>query len=187
MWRACRPTPVCSLGRRKSPTSTISRAFAPRHFHRPEDHLAEPTIHRRHGDGGVRLSAPALGARRHAALSELRQGDPPAVHRPDHRPAHGAGRGDARADHGAGHPRQKKASTSRFSRTRAARAMSASAPTGTCMTSARKFPSKRTKSTISRSSSTALSSARRRSPPDGFVRDRGGALGRSHSRKYPAR
>lgn len=51
--------------------------------------------------------------------------------------------------------RGKKASTSRFSRTRAARAMSASAPTGTCMTSARKFPSKRTKSTISRSSSTA--------------------------------
>ena len=44
----------------------------------------------------------------HAALSELRQGDPPAVHRPDHRPAHGAGRGDARADHGAGHPRQKR-------------------------------------------------------------------------------
>ena len=29
MWRACRPTPVCSLGRRKSPTSTISRAFPP--------------------------------------------------------------------------------------------------------------------------------------------------------------
>jgi len=48
-----------------------------------------------------------LWARRHAALPELRQGDSPAVHRPDHRPAHGAGRGDARADHGAGHPRQK--------------------------------------------------------------------------------
>ena len=28
---------------------------------------------------------------------------------------------------------------------------------------------------------------RRRPPPDGLVRDRGGALGRSHSRKYPAR
>ena len=41
-------------------------------------------------------------------LLQVRQGDPPAVHRPDHRPAHGAGRGDARADHGAGHPRQKR-------------------------------------------------------------------------------
>ena len=54
--------------------------------------------------------------------------------------------------------RGKRASTSRFLRTRASPAMSASAPTGTCMTFPRKFPSKRTKSTTLRSSSTASSS-----------------------------
>ena len=45
-----------------SPTSTRSRAFAG-DLHRPEDDLAQPALHRRHGDGDLRLPAPAVGAR----------------------------------------------------------------------------------------------------------------------------
>lgn len=55
--------------------------------------------------------------------------------------------------------RGKKGEHVKILRTRASPAMSASALTGTCTTSARKFPSRRTKSTTSRSSSTASSSA----------------------------
>ena len=46
----------------------------------------QPALDRRHGHGDLRLSASALGAHRHAALPELRQGDPSADRRPDHRP-----------------------------------------------------------------------------------------------------
>ena len=49
-----------------------------------------PAFNSRHGHRDLRLYAPAVGAHRHAALSEMRQGDSPADHRPDHRPADGA-------------------------------------------------------------------------------------------------
>ena len=48
------------------------------HFHRPEDHQQESALNRRHSHGDLRLSASALGARRRAALPEVRQGNPPA-------------------------------------------------------------------------------------------------------------
>ena len=42
----------------------------PRHFHRPEDHLQKSPFHSGHGDGDLRLSAPAVGPHRHASLSQ---------------------------------------------------------------------------------------------------------------------
>ena len=36
------------------------------------------------GDGDLRLSAPAVGPGGHPPLPQVRQGDPPADHRPDH-------------------------------------------------------------------------------------------------------
>ena len=47
--------------------------------------VQKPALDRRHGHGDLRLSASALGARRRAALPEVRQGDPPPDGRPDRR------------------------------------------------------------------------------------------------------
>ena len=54
---------------------------------RPEDDLAQPALDGRHGDGDLRLPAPALRARRTAALPDLR----PADRRPEPRSDRRAG------------------------------------------------------------------------------------------------
>ena len=51
---------------------------------RPEDHLPEPALDRRHGDGDLRLPAASLRARGAAALSDLRSSDR-RTERPSHR------------------------------------------------------------------------------------------------------
>ena len=53
---------------------------------RPEDDLAEPALDGRHGDRDLRLPAPALRARRSAALPDLRPPDRRPVDRGDRRP-----------------------------------------------------------------------------------------------------
>ena len=62
---------------------------------RPEDDVAEPALDRRHGDGDLRLPAPALRAGRAAALPGLRPADRRPEHRLDRRPDPRAARGDA--------------------------------------------------------------------------------------------
>ena len=62
---------------------------------RPEDDLAQPPLDGRHGHRDLRLPAPAVGARRQAALPDLRAPDRGAVGRADHRPGDGARRGHA--------------------------------------------------------------------------------------------
>ncbi len=56
----------------------LHRRPVPGHLHRPEDHQQESALHRGHGHGDLRLSAPAVGAGRRAPLPQVRQGDPPA-------------------------------------------------------------------------------------------------------------
>ena len=85
----------------------FDRRPLPCHLHRPEDDEPQPALDRGYGDGNLRLSAPFMGAVRHAALPEVRQGDPPADHRPDRRPDHGAAGTDAVSDPVAGRPQQK--------------------------------------------------------------------------------
>ncbi len=64
------------------------------HLHRPEDDVAQPALDRRHGDGDLRLPAPALRARRPAALPGLRPPDRRPVAGVDRRPGAAAARGD---------------------------------------------------------------------------------------------
>ncbi len=70
--------------------------LSPGDFHRAEDHLEEPALHRRHGDRDLRLPAPAVRPRRHALFAR----DRPA----DHRDA-GAGHGRCRHGDAGGHAR----------------------------------------------------------------------------------
>ncbi len=60
---------------------------------RPEDDVAEPALDGGHGHRDLRLPAPALRARRHPALPDLRPRDRAADARPDRRPHPRAGRG----------------------------------------------------------------------------------------------
>ena len=53
------------------------------HFHRAEDDLQEPALHRRHGHGDPRLHAPALGARGRALLAGHRTADREPDDQPD--------------------------------------------------------------------------------------------------------
>ena len=62
---------------------------------RPEDDLAQPALDGRHGDGDLRLPAPAVRARRPAALPDLRQADRRPEPRRDRRPGAPARGGDA--------------------------------------------------------------------------------------------
>ena len=123
------------LGQMDKPDVDSIDGLSPGHFHRPEDHQQKSAFDRRHGHGDLRLSASAVGARRRAALPEVRQGDPPPDGRPDRRSDRGAAAGDARADPGAGHPRTARASTRRCSTMPAAVAMSACAWTAASTTS----------------------------------------------------
>ena len=59
------------------------------HRHRAEDHEQEPPLHRRHGDRGLRLPAPALCPHRQALLLQMRQGDRGPDRAADHRRGHG--------------------------------------------------------------------------------------------------
>ena len=61
---------------------------------RPEDDLAQPALDGRDGDRDLRLPAPALRARRPAALPRLRPADRGAEPRPDRRADPGAAGGD---------------------------------------------------------------------------------------------
>ena len=76
--RLCPPVPGADGQAGRGP----DRGPVPGHLHRAEDHLQEPPLHRRHGDGDSRLHAPALGAGGGALLS--RHG--PAHREPDHQP-----------------------------------------------------------------------------------------------------
>ena len=58
---------------------------------RPEDDVAQPALHGRHGHRDLRLPAPAVGADRQAVLLQLRPPDRGPVGRADHRPDHGHG------------------------------------------------------------------------------------------------
>ena len=137
----------------------LHRRLEPGHFHRPEDHQQKPAFDRRHGHGDLRLSASALGARRRAALPEVRQGDPP----PDGRPDRRSDRWRCRRRRACRSLRRSsahaRASTRRCSTMPAAAGMSACAWTAASTTSRRRSRSIKTASTTSRSWSTASSSA----------------------------
>ena len=60
------------LGQMDKPDVDYIEGLSPRHKHRPEDHEPQPALHRGHGDGGIRLPAPPLGAHRRPALPEMR-------------------------------------------------------------------------------------------------------------------
>ena len=74
-------------------------------LHRPEVHLAQPAVHRRHHHRGLRLPAPALRARRPPALPRVRRADRPADAAADRRPHPRAARRLAVPGARAGHPR----------------------------------------------------------------------------------
>ena len=88
MWRACPAMPGCSWVRWTSPTWTISTACL-----RPSPSTRRPPARTPGSTVGtvteiydyLRL----LWAGGHPPLPQVRQGDPPADHRPDHRPDHG--------------------------------------------------------------------------------------------------
>ena len=63
----------------QKPDVEFDRGPVAGHLDRAEDHLEEPALDRRHGDRDLRLSAPALRARRHPLLA----GDRPADREPD--------------------------------------------------------------------------------------------------------
>src|SRR3546814_270549 len=73
--------------------------------HRPEVHLQEPALHRRHDHRGLRLPAPALCPRRSSALPDLWRADRAADPAADRRPDHGDRRGHPLPGAGPGHPR----------------------------------------------------------------------------------
>jgi len=61
------------------------RGALPGHLHRPAGGLPQPPLHRGDGDGGLRLSPPALRPRRDPPLPPLRPGGPEAEPRADRR------------------------------------------------------------------------------------------------------
>ena len=83
----------------------LDRGPVARDLDRPEDDLAQPALDGRHRDGDLRLPAPAVGARRQAALLQLRPADRGAVGRADHRPDHEPG--GRHAVHGPGPDRAR--------------------------------------------------------------------------------
>ena len=72
---------------------------------RAEDHLEEPALDRRHGHRDLRLSAPAVRARRRALLAGHRPADREPDRQPDGRPHHGDAGGHAALPAGAGRAR----------------------------------------------------------------------------------
>ena len=121
---------------------------------RPEDDLAQPALDGRHRHRDLRLPAPALRARRAAALPDLRQADRRPVARRDRRPGAAARGGDALHGQRAGRARPQGRVQGRLRGDRA-RASRASRSTASSTCSRRACPSStRSSSTRSRSSST---------------------------------
>ncbi|CAA9491002.1 MAG: Excinuclease ABC subunit A, partial [uncultured Solirubrobacteraceae bacterium] len=73
----------------------LDRGALPGDLDRPEDDLAQPALHGRHGHGDLRLPAPPVVADRAAALLQLRARDRRPVGGADHRPDHGVRGRDA--------------------------------------------------------------------------------------------
>ena len=121
---------------------------------RPEDDLAQPALDGRHRHRDLRLPAPALRARRPAALPGLRPADRGAVPRPDRRAD------PARCPRARGSRSTRRscatarASSATCSRSCAPRASRASRSTARCACSRRRSSSTRSSSTRSRWSST---------------------------------
>ena len=92
---------------------------------RPEDDVAQPALDGRHGHRDLRLPAPALRARRPAALPGLRQADlrpEPGVDRRPDPAAAGAGRSSPSTRRSSATARASTRTSSRSSETRASRA-----------------------------------------------------------------
>ena len=93
------------LGQMDKPDVDFIEGLSPGGLDRPEVHVEEPALDRRHDHRGLRLPPPALRPRRPPALPDLRRpdraADPAADRRPDPRarggpPLPGAGPGDPR-------------------------------------------------------------------------------------------
>ncbi len=82
----------------------LDRGAQPGDLDRPEDDLAQPTLHGWDGDRDLRLPAPPVGEDRKAPLLQLRRPDLGPVAGADHRPRAHPGRGNAVHGHGAGGP-----------------------------------------------------------------------------------
>ena len=67
----CAPVPGADAEARRG----LDRGPVAGHFHRAEDHLEESALHRRHGDGDLRLSAPAVRPGRRALFAGHRPAD----------------------------------------------------------------------------------------------------------------
>jgi hypothetical protein len=65
MWSRCRRTPGSFLGQMDKAGCGFHRRLVPGHLHRPEDDEPQPAFDRGHGDGNLRLSAPAVRPHRH--------------------------------------------------------------------------------------------------------------------------
>ena len=74
------------LGQMDKPDVDFIEGLSPGGLHRPEVHLEEPALHRRHDHRGLRLPPPALRPRRPAALPDLRRADRAADPAADRRP-----------------------------------------------------------------------------------------------------
>ena len=81
------------LGQMDKPDVDFIEGLQPGRLHRPEVHLAQPALDRRHHHRGLRLPAPALRPHRRAALPGLRRADQQAEPAADRRPGAGDGRG----------------------------------------------------------------------------------------------
>ena len=82
----------------------LHRGAEPRGLDRPEVHVQEPSLHRRHHHRGLRLPPPPLRARRPSALPGLPQPDRAADAAADRRPDDGARRGHPVPGAGPGDP-----------------------------------------------------------------------------------
>ena len=79
------------LGQMNKPDVDSIEGSVAGHLHRPEDHLAQPALHRGHGHRGLRLPAAALRPHRPSALLDLRPAHRGAEQGADRRPDPGAG------------------------------------------------------------------------------------------------
>ena len=133
----------------------LDRRALPGDLDRPEDDLAEPALDGRHGDGDLRLPAPAVRACRPAALPDLRPPDRRPVARPDRRAGARAPRGDDVSRSTRPSCATARASSATCSRSSAATGSRGSRSTASSGCSRRRSSSTRSSSTRSRWWSTA--------------------------------
>ena len=93
------------LGQMDKPDVDFIEGLSPGGLDRPEVHVQEPALDRRHHHRGLRLPPPALRPRRPPALPGLRQPDRAADAAADRRPGAGARGGHPVPGAGAGDPR----------------------------------------------------------------------------------